>query len=830
MKLGFQQNALRWGNQFMKRGENDGLKKRETWHKVAKPLPWRPLPFLLGPPRLLAILRYRIGTWFSDQHAREVHEAEPLIWLTLLFMLGIALYYAAPQEPVLAVVAPLAVLAGLAVFHFRRDGGWFFGSFAVFALMAGFAYGAFYTTFNDVLVLDHKIRGTFEGVVEANERRADGSRRLLVSDLTARGRTPAADLPERVRVRVLARDFVAEPGMRVRFSGELGPPLGPSMPGSYDFARDLYFKGIGASGFVFGKPTVLKQTDPAHHGFSSALAALRARISDRVITAFHANGQDSIAGVAMALLIGESGNVTKQARADLVASGLAHLLAISGLHMALVVTFIIGMVRAMLALHPRLALAYPIRSIAIVCGLATGLVYYFLSGGSVSATRAFVMVAIMTGALLVGRRALSVRNIALAALAVLLLSPYAIMAPGFQMSFAATLVLVSFSGIWFGRGPDHRTGNTIRSRLFATFKRYLMGLIVTSLLAGTATGLFAAFHFYRVAPLGLFANIIGVPLFSTLVMPFGFLGMVLMPFGYEALAFKVMGIGIAAVLAVAHEVAGWSNLWTRTGMLNESAVLLLTFALILACVMRSRLRLLLLPLFLIGMQLLPQKERPFLLVAEDGKTIAVTVEDKAGGEPSLAVSGLRSGRFEVELWHAALGLSPPDEKSKKTAQKNEKPSGKSSKNDGPMRCNADACVYTGEGISVVHIRKEVGFARHCGVADIIVSAIDVPPRCGERADTRNRDRAGNRVSEEESEEVIEQGSEQKTERLARPALVIDRKILAARGAQALYLRRDSDGAIQHFFLRSAISETRRPWHRHYEVDPKISPNRSRGDP
>ena len=216
------------------------------------------------------------------------------------------------------------------------------------------------------------------------------------------------------------------------------------MPGTYDFSRDLFFKGIGATGFIYGAPEVIAHDNNDEFATGTLISTLRAGVATRILTAFKANHDGGYAGIAAALLVGERGHISEKTRETLVSSGLAHLLAISGLHMALVVTFVIFTARAIMATNEYLTLHRPIWHIAIIIGLATGCFYFLLSGGSVSATRAFIMVGIMSVALLFGRRALSLRNVALAALFILVFSPDALLNPGFQMSFAATLVLVAF--------------------------------------------------------------------------------------------------------------------------------------------------------------------------------------------------------------------------------------------------------------------------------------------------------------------------------------------------------------------------------------------------
>ena len=705
-------------------------------------------------------LSLRLIDWFSLNIAKEIRLAEPLVWMTCLFLVGIALYFSAPSEPHLFTIVLLLIGVSAVLWRWRFEGLRFYGIGAIFALMSGFTIAIFHTHWSDPSIIDRKYSVSLEGTIQDYEKRADGSKRLVIGDIALKSKREGLVMPMRIRVRVLAKAFIAKPGDRLAFRAEIGPPPGPVMPSGYDFARDMFFKGIGATGFVFGTPKIVPSTQSAPMLFLSSTTKWRAAISNRISKSFEANGQARFQGVAAALLVGEKGNIEPEIREAFVVSGLAHLLAISGLHMALVMTFIIFVTRGTLALNARWSLHYSIRHIAIYAGLATGFIYFLLSGGSVSATRAFIMVSIMALAMLFGRRAISVRNIALACLLILVLSPFALIGPGFQMSFAATLCLVAFASYWLGRSTLNAGNVTISRWLLLNAKRYFLGLIITSFLAGISTGLFAAFHFHRIAPLGLVANLTGVPVFATLVMPFGFLGLVLMPFGYEALPFKVMGLGIDIIVQVADQISTYTGAYAATGALNSKAFLLLSAAIILLCVMKSQLRLLLIPVFVLGFLALPANQRPHVLIAEDGKTVAIRTNDD-----ELVVSGARAGRFEQKVWRAALGM-------KQNAKTNK-----------PF-CDDFGCVFQFENIIIAHVKHPSGFYEDCRRADIVISQLSAPQYC------------------------------------AQTALVIDRYSLKSGGAHSVHIKKTRGGkpkgTVDAFIVKSSIPAIKRPWHSHYQ--------------
>ncbi|MCE8459442.1 ComEC/Rec2 family competence protein, partial [Rhodovulum sulfidophilum] len=216
-------------------------------------------------------------------------------------------------------------------------------------------------------------------------------------------------------------------------------------------------------------------------------------------------------------------------------SNLAHLLAISGLHMGLLTGVIFAALRFALALWPRLALRLPVKKIAAAGALAVGAVYLALSGGNVATERAFIMVAAVLGAVMADRRALTLRAVALAALIVLVLTPESLTQAGFQMSFAATTALIAV----FAALRDRPEGGWRPPR----WAQGVLAVVISSAVAGAATAPFGAAHFNQVSQFGLLANLASVPLMGLLVMPAAVAAACLAPFGLAGLGLEPMRWG-----------------------------------------------------------------------------------------------------------------------------------------------------------------------------------------------------------------------------------------------------------------------------------------------
>ena len=203
-------------------------------------------------------------------------------------------------------------------------------------------------------------------------------------------------------------------------------------------------------------------------------------------------------------------------------SSLAHVLSISGYHMAVVAGIVFFVVRALLALVPSLASRRPIKKWAAGAALSAAFFYLLLSGAEVATQRSFIMIAIVLIGVMVDRPALTFRTLTVAALCVMVLSPAAVVHPSFQMSFAATLALIAAYQHGLPWRADADTSLGARVALWGG--REIAGLILASLVAGLATTPYAAFHFHRVAPYGVLANLLAMPVVSALVMPMGILG------------------------------------------------------------------------------------------------------------------------------------------------------------------------------------------------------------------------------------------------------------------------------------------------------------------
>jgi competence protein ComEC len=483
------------------------------------------------------------------------------------------------------------------------------------------------------------------------------------------------------------------------------PVSGPVVPGGYDPRRAAYFERIGATGFALGAWQML---DTSAGSFDLAVSRTRAAVVSRIMAA-----EPGEAGaVAAALLVGERAGLSEETNESLRISGLAHILSISGLHMMLISGAAFFMVRALLALSPRLALRYPIRKWAAVAALAVVTLYLALSGGGAATLRAYVMAVILFAAVLLDRPAISMRNLAVAAFIVLALEPEGIVEPGFQMSFAAVMALIAAWEFWRDRDAVRLADDSVLpgGRLLQFAWRGLMGVAATTLVAGLATAPFAAYHFERVATYSLVGNLLAAPLVSFIIMPFGLLTLAAMPLGMEALPLWIMARGIDLLLAISGTVAALPGSEVRAPPIAPVALVMIVTGMIWLCLWRQRWRLLGVPVIAIGFIAIPLLSgRPDILVAPDGAALAVRDPDGV-----LRVSGGRSGSYTLEQFFDKEPDPAPEGPTLREG----------------VACDGLACLLQGAGGGLIsHVRDPAAFAEDCERAAVIVTPLVAPSDC-----------------------------------------------------------------------------------------------------
>lgn len=641
-----------------------------------------------------------LGAAFGAAMAAEQARGGAFLWLPVLLGGGALIYFTLPAEPpAYALVSGLTFLAlalAAAGAHFRLR----LALTAALVVLLGIAAAKLETRRADTLLVGSDVTTRVIGRLVALEHRADGRYRLTIA-LTGTERPELHYPPERVRLTARDIPFGLAAGDGVRGLARLMSPSGPVRPGGYDFSFQSYFDGLGAVGFFM--------RDPQRADLGAASPSMRARawlqrLREGLAARIGARIDGPEGAIATALITGLRAGIPEPVSEALRRAGLAHVLAISGLHMALVAFTVIGIARLGFAFFPGFSSRHPVRKYAAAAALLVCLLYLFVSGAAVAAQRSFLMLAVMLGALMADRAALTMRNLAIAALVILALAPHEVVGPGFQMSFAATAALIAGYAAWNGwrarrldRGAAPPASSPSRKALRLAVL-YIGGLALTSLIAGTATALYGAWHFQRASPLALGANLAAMPLVSLVVMPMAVAAVAAMPFNLDWLPLAVMGEGVAAVIAVAR----WFSARTpvdATGLVPLASVIVLTLALLLLTLSATRLRYLSLPLLCAGLLLLAGRQLPDALVAEDARLVGMRMSDGR-----LAVNRSRPNGFVGDNWLRAVAsdtFAKPRETEGGALSALARVSGETG-----FLCGAAACLARHEsGAVIAHVEK-----------------------------------------------------------------------------------------------------------------------------
>ncbi|TDE40381.1 ComEC/Rec2 family competence protein [Antarcticimicrobium sediminis] len=548
-------------------------------------------------------------------------------WAPVFLGLGIGIYFFLPTEPDgRFYLIPGLIGAAGAVWALLRPGGVAALGVAAALLATGLALASARAHLVAAPVLSFRYYGPVEGRVVALDRSASDALRLTLDRVRLEGAV-STQVPARLRIALhgTASGQGGWPGARIMTTAHLAPPQGPAEPGGFDFRRHAWFQRLGAVGYT--RAPVLVAAPP---GRDLGLFRLRMAVAARMRAVLPGD----IGGFAAAVTTGDRSGVGQKTLEALRASNLAHLLAISGLHMGLLAGFVFAAIRLGLAAIPVLALRLPARKIAAGAAILAAAGYLALSGGNVATERAFVMTAVMLGAVMVDRRAFSLRAVALAALIVLLMRPESLLGPGFQMSFAATTALIAVFG-------------ALRDWQLALGPRWLspvVGVGLSSLVAGLATAPVAAAHFNALAHYGLVANLPTVPVMGLVVIPAAVLAATLAPFGLEALPLEAMGLGLRWILMVANwaaQLPGARGYVTSPGPL---VLPLFVLGILFVILWQGWARLVGLIPAAAAVLIWTGAERPAVLIADSGTLVGVMTPQ------GRALSKSRGAGFVAGIW------------------------------------------------------------------------------------------------------------------------------------------------------------------------------------
>lgn len=618
-----------------------------------------------------------------------------VLWLPVCYAAGILLYFSLTFEPSLWLGAAALCTCILTMFLARK---YLPGLLCAIALLA-MSLGFFATTLRTASLAAPAIKKatfpvTVTGEVEDIIQLVHGKQVLIKNPVIEQKEATweKAVTPAKIRLAVKTKLHQTKAGDIIRLRAVLSPPSPPVSPYGYDFAKRAYFEQIGAVGFSITDAIIV--TPSAGTSLMHRIANLRHRLEVRILEVLGKREGPIVA----ALMIGDDDNIDKKILADMRASGLSHILSVSGMHLSLVAAIFFFFTRFTITLYEPFALRYNSKKIAAVIAVGASLFYLMISGLQVAAVRSFIMTAMVLMAVLIDRTTTPMRSIAWAALLIMIVQPESLITPSFQMSFAAVIALLASYDLYtqtpIAQGDRHFL---IRHMWF-----YLVAVGFTSFIAGIATTPYVIYHFNQYSNYGIIANLIAMPISSFWIMPWVVLCFFLFPFGWEKFALIPMGWGIDILIWTSEWVASIPYAVRIIPHIPASSLIWISIGGLWLCLWTTRLRFCGIVLMLIGVISALAYTPPDIRIDGEGKLFAIRTEN---GE--LAFSSKRS-RYIKDSWMRENGQQEEE--------------GILSPHPAVpgLVCDHTGCIYTANHITTAFAFESNALAEDCTQAQLII--------------------------------------------------------------------------------------------------------------
>lgn len=501
-------------------------------------------------------------------------------------------------------------------------------------------------------------------------------------------------------------------GEVIRSRVRLMPPASPMLPGGYDFARAAWFKGLSGTGSAIGGIEIVGSSSQ-----SSPIPTLQRSLSAHV----RSRVDGSAGTIAAAFASGDRGAIVEADEDAMRDAGLTHLLSISGLHVSAVIAAAYFIAIKLLALFPAIALRVRLPVVAAAIGAIAGIGYTLLTGAEVPTVRSCAAAMLVLIALALGRDALSLRMVAVAAVSVLLLWPESVVGPSFQMSFAAVIAIIALHTC----GPVKAFMAPTEESWLKRAGRNIAMLFITGLVIEIALMPIVLFHFHRAGVYGAFANVFAIPLVT----------FVSMPLIAAALVFDLIGLGgpfwwlaeqsLNLLLSIAHLTASQPGAVKLMPQMSGMTIVLFVFGGLWLALWSGRSRLLGLVPAALATVLLLSTPIPDVLIGRDGRHVGITIENADGSRSLLSLRDSRSSYSRDNLLELSSVTSEPIPLA----------------NWGGARCSPEFCTIViergGRDWNLLLARnremiEERALAAACERADIVVADRFLPRSCKPR--------------------------------------------------------------------------------------------------
>lgn len=624
------------------------------------------------------------------------------LWVPIFFAFGIAIYFSLRFEPVLWVSILCAALTLCGALLLSSFTNLLLRSWQICILWGlliislGFTAAQIRTIWIDQPVIERSMGPVaLYGDIAKIDYLPKGVRRVYLQNLDIERLRPD-EMPHQIRLHFRPHLGDVTLGQRVHVLAQLHPAGGPVYPGGFDFQRYAYFQRIGAVGF--GYKMLSDVTSPETSNVSTIN-----KIRENALAQINDALGEHVNGIVSALLIGHKRAIPDEDLQAIRDAGLAHILAISGLHLGIVCGFVFFAVRFGMALFPSFALRRPIKKYAAVFAILAGAFYMLLAGATIPTQRAFMMSVFVFGAILFDRSPFSLRFLAFAGLIILIIRPESLVSISFQMSFAAVAALIAF---YEATAPHIKAFYRGRGRIMRVVF-YILSIAVTSLIASLATGLISIFHFQHFSVAGIFSNVLIIPLLAFWIMPLGVLSLFLMIFNAAELPLRLMGYSIEWLLSVAHMASDyhWAALDVPAMPLAAFLIAVIGFT----CLILGRLffRAIGMITILCGLVIGFFDQKSDIVVLHPMQMIGFVSQDD-----KLILKNTRKNGFTRENWQSYFNIDPL----KTYSFENYSDDGSNG-----FSCDEKACRLKLKGYQIAFVHHISALPEECLWADIVIA-------------------------------------------------------------------------------------------------------------
>lgn len=584
------------------------------------------------------------------------NEAESLIvWYAVSLALGSAFYFALPYELSVGVIIGFFEAVLLLLYLTRRNEV----QFKILTYLAVFMLGLSIAKADAMYRSNHIEKDLPEviylnGYVRNLDYNSNQRPRLHITnannfdkELKGEFRISSSYIPDWLKA-----------GKCVELVAKLPQKYTPNPIGNYNFERANFYKGISATGYNIG-PIFEKDCIKTPNKTKSYIIKIR----DYIKNIIQNNSPSDVGSIITALTIGDKSYISKELSDNYRTSGLAHFLAISGMHMGMIALLVFFLVRS--TLFPLGAGRYDLRKPAAIISIIFTFAYFLISGQSISCIRAFVMTTIILLGVLLNRRAISLRLWAFAILIVTIITPEAVVSPGFLMSFSAVLGLVSFY-----ENNASSLHNWFKTRsLIGKIATYLLGILITDLVATIMTMPYSLYYFQQVSIYTSIGNLLADPVIAFLVMPSLLLFLISIPLGLSSYCIIPLNYSIKLINKITAYVSSLPGAHTgeSIGLMPDWGIFIITLGFLWLCIWQSKWRYWGVLLIILGLSSIATISRPDFVFDETGTTYAYR-----NSLNRLVPSQFHKNKFLTKIWTG----NPKHERI-----------------DNTIKCDDEKCIY-----------------------------------------------------------------------------------------------------------------------------------------